>query len=579
MKRCPECRRDYFDDSLLYCLEDGSVLVQGSVASPDAPPTAIMHGTIYPNEAGTRPQMDTTEQTMVLPAGAETEPQGSLKSGPERQSLSAHRAAKPLLITLVLAGIVLSGFFGYRYLTATDQITSIAVMPFVNESVNEDVEYLSDGIAESLINSLTEIEQLKVIARTTAFRFKGKEIDPQTVGKELNVRAILMGRVRQTGDQLNIQVDLIDTSNGGQLWGKEYQRPIADVLNIKQAIAKEVTENLRLRLVGEQREKLNASERTNAEAYQAYLRGRFYWNKRTLEGFRKAIEEFRESIEKDPAYAPAYAGLADSYLLMGDFANLPMSEVLPQAKAAAEKALQIDGSLAEAHTSLGMIYTKEWQWDKAEASYKKAIELNPNYPIAHHWLAGYYLSKGQAVEALEEVRRAYELDPLSSLLGHNYAYNLLLNDRVDEAFQQAKKVVEIEPDNFIAHRALGMAYLRQKRNEEALGELQKAVELSGGRDDYTLAELGYFYAVTGDRDKAVELAKELEERYSRREAKGVWIAMIYAALDEKDKAFALLEKEFQAHNELLTRIVWFHYDNLRSDPRYADLRKRMGLQP
>jgi TolB-like protein len=317
-----------------------------------------------------------------------------------------------VLLILILAAASVGYWFYTHRTSTTKQIESIAVLPFQNASGNADTEYLSDGISEALINSLTELQQLKVIARSTAFRYKGRDVDPQAVGRELNVRAVLMGRVRQMGDRLNIQVDLVDASTGAQLWGGEYERQIADLLSIKQAIAREVTEKLRLRLSGNEQQQLAKRDTTNPEAYQFYLRGRYYLNKRTADGIRKAITEFQQAIERDPNYALGYVGLVDSFLLLGNYADVPSTETLPKARAAVDRALQIDESLAEAHTSLAEIHRQQWRWTEAEQEFRRALALDPNYPTAHHWFSIYFRIKGQFDDALRGSKRAQELDPL-----------------------------------------------------------------------------------------------------------------------------------------------------------------------
>ena len=301
---------------------------------------------------------------------------------------------------------------------------SIAVLPFDNATRNADTEYLSDGIAEALINSLTELQQLKVIARSTAFRYKGKQIDPQGVGRELNVRTVLMGVVRLGGDRLNVQVDLVDAVTGSQLWGQEYERKLADVVAVKQALVRDVTEKLKLKLTGEQQQRLTLRDTTNPDAYQFYLRGRYYWNKRTAENLKRAMEQFQQAVDKDPNYALAYAGLSDCYSLLEGYAGTPANETWPKAKAFAERALQLDSSLAEAHTSLGYAYNGLWRWGEAEEEFKRAIKLNPNYPTAHHWYSLYLLDVGRMAEGKAEITRAYELDPLSLIIGITVTYPL-----------------------------------------------------------------------------------------------------------------------------------------------------------
>ena len=478
------------------------------------------------------------------------------------------------LIVMLAIGLVY--WFFVRRVVNPGQLESIAVLPFQNASNDAGIDYLADGISESLINSLTELQQLKVIARNTAFRYKAKEVDAQTVGRELDVRAVLMGRIRQAGDRINIQVDLVDASNGAQLWGEEYERSVSDVLTVKQTIAREVTAKLRLRLTGEQQQQLTKRDTTNPEAYQFYLRGRYYWNKRTAENLKKAIQEFQQALDRDPNFALGYVGVADCYLLLQQYAGAPASETLPQARAALERALQIDGTLAEAHASLGMVNEGLYRWAEAEEEFKRAISLNPNYPTAHHWFALSHLSRRQFDDALSEMKRAQELDPLSPIIGSTLAMTYLLKSKPDLALAQCKRVIELEPNFPSAHLYLGWSYTKLGRNDEALAELEKAVELSG-RAGFYLEDLGYLYAVNGRRKEALAILKELQEKNAKGESSFESVAAVYAGLGDRDQVFAWLEKGFQVHDDLTSVVWWFDYDDLRSDPRYADLVRRTGL--
>jgi serine/threonine-protein kinase len=490
------------------------------------------------------------------------------------------RGVAAILAAITLLSVAgLAYYFYFARSGSRTAIDSIAVLPFANTSNDPNTEYLSDGISEALINSLTELRQLKVIARSTAFRYKGREVDPQAVGRELNVRAVLMGRVRQMGDTLNIQVDLVDAATGAQLWGEEYERKISDVLSIKQALAREVTEKLRLRLSGDEQRQLTKSDTTNAEAYQFYLKGRYFWNKRTADGIRKAIEQFQQVIERDPNYALGYVGLADCYVLLEQYAGVPTSETLPKARAAADRALQIDDSLAEAHASSALIYQNQWRWAEAEEEFKDAIRLNPNYPTSHHWFSIYFQIKRQFDDYLREIKRAQELDPLSPIISENVAEAYFLKNDLHAAIEQCQRIIELDPRFPLAHRTLGFVYLKQRRYEEATAEFQKAVELSGRESQY-LSNLGYHYAKTGRRAEALRILKELEEKYAKRESIGMYLGGVYAGLDDKDQVFAWLERDFQQRNGTLAYMTWwFSFEDLRSDPRYADLVRRMGLEP
>ena len=340
-----------------------------------------------------------------------------------------------------------------------------------------------------------------MIARNTAFRYKGKDVDAEQIGRDLSVRAVLTGRVRQVGDRLNIQVDLVDAVTGAQLWGEEYDRPAADALSIKQAIAREITDKLRLRLSGEQQQQMIAGDTKNAEAYQSYLRGRFYWNRRTADGVQKAISEFQQAIERDPNFALGYVGLADSYGLLEEYAGTPTSETLPKARAAVDRALQIDDSLAEAHTSLAFIHQKQWRWAESEREFKRAIALNPNYPTTHHWFSIYFRIKRQFDESLRHIKRAQELDPLSPVISSNVAQIYFIKGDVDAAIGQWEKTIELNPNYPGGHSNLGMARVIQGRHEEGIALIEKAVMLSG-RAGNDLGDLGYSYAVAGRRSEA-----------------------------------------------------------------------------
>jgi len=504
------------------------------------------------------------------------------QTAPVTESLTSrikqHR--RSLMIWLALLVVAAAGL-AYLFQSArpASAIDSIAVLPLVNASNDPNTEYLSDGISEALINSLTELQQLRVIARSTAFRYKGREVDPQAVGRELNVRAVLMGRVRQVADTLNIQVDLVDAYTGAQLWGKEYERKISDVLSVKQTIAREVTDKLRLRLSGDEQQRLARRDTTNAQAYQFYLKGRYYWNKRSPEGIRKAIEQFQQALDRDPNYALGYVGVADCYLQMEQYAGVPASEIVPKAKAAADRALQLDDSLSEAHASSASICQKQWRWAEAEEEIKRAISLNPNYPTAHHWYAYYFYIKRQFDDAMREIKRAHELDPLSPVISENVANIYLLKNDLNSAVEQCQRTIELDPGFADVHYILGFAYLKRGRNEEATAEFQKAVALSGRAGTY-LGNLGYCYAVTGRRAEALAILKELEEKHTRRESSGQFLAGVYTGLGDKDQAFAWLEKDFAQRSGQLPTIAWrLHFDDLRSDPRYADLVRRMDLTP
>ena len=568
MKRCPQCRRDYYDDTLVFCLEDGSALIQGSVPAPvessDEPMTAILHETAPPSDPVTVAHIQNTEQTAVFPSG-----------------ITAHKKKgfdkRLLLAPLAIAIIVLAGFITYRYFTPTNRIESIAVMPFVNESGNPDVEYLSDGMTETLIKSLSNLPDLDVKPRSAVFRYKGKDTDLPTIGKELNVQAILNGRVIQRGDQLALSLELVDVVRNRLIWSERYERKQSDLVELQSEIAKDVSTRLSPKLSGAQETKVTKAAAADPEAYQAYLRGRYFWNRRTTENIQKAIEQFKLATNRDSNYALAYAGLGDCYAVLAEYSGLPSSETAPQAKAYAERAISIDPQLAEPHATLGTALRQMWQWSEAEKEYKRAIELNPNYPTVYHWYSILLKEMDRKDEAAPVIKRARELDPLSSVIGINLAELYQEQNNHEAAIETCLKVIELDPNYATAYEDLGVSYVMMGRKAEAISAGQKSVELSK-RAGVALGSMGFIYAQAGDRLKALEVIKELEEKYERKESIGFDLATVYAGLGEKDKAFEWLERDFQTRNGKLGSIRYTKtLERLRSDERFKDLLERMNL--
>ncbi len=454
-------------------------------------------------------------------------------------------------------------------------------MPFENAAADPEAEYLSDGITESLINILAQLPKLHVMARSTVFRYKGQAIDPQAVGRELNVRAVLTGRVSQRGDTLSIATELVDVANGWQLWGEQYHRKRADLLAVQDAMAREIAGRLRLRLTGEEKKRLARRYTRNTDAYHCYLKGRYYWNKRTTEDLKRGIEFFKQAIEKDPHYTLAYAGLADSYYLLAGtaFAALAPGEAFPKAKVAALKALELDDSLAEAHTSLATILVNEWDWGGAAKEFKRSIELNPGYATARHWYAFYLTSLGRLDEAIREGQRAQELDPLSVIINRDLGLIYYYARKPDRAIEQYCKSLELDPNFALTHQALGRAYLLKGMREDALAALRLAAALSS--DSVAMcAALAHALAVTGSVVEARKILADLIERSRRSYVSPTNIAVVYAGLGENDEAMEWLEKALAEHNAgLMTLKVHPVFDPLRSDPRYQDLLRRIGLPP
>ena len=586
MKRCPQCNRVESDEALKFCRIDGAVLVDDSTAADEysstrvLPPSQTGEASVVHTDPG-HPPGTTRGLAQAKPATVATAGLSSANRAAVADSLvrrfNRHQTAAIIIAALAITAVVVFSYFYFTRRSATT-IDSIAVLPFVNQNRDPESEYLSDGLTESIINSLTQLPSLRVSPRSTVFQYKGKETDPLKVGSDLGVRAVLTGRLLQRGDNLIVSAELLDVRDKKQIWGEQYNRKLADALVVQQEISREISGRLRTKLSGEEQKQLTRRDTSNPEAYGFYLKGRYYWNKRTAENLRKAMEQFQQAADKDPNYALAYAGLADCYSMLVEYSGASASETMPKARAFAERALQLDGSLAEAHTSLAWWYYMSWQWDACETEFKRAIELNPNYPTAHQWYSQVFRDRGRFDQAMSEAKRAQELDPLSLIIGQNVAQNyLLLRGDRNSAIEEARRLIDLDPNYPRAHEVLGWAYLKQGHNSEAIGELQKAVDLSSGKDRRIFSSIGYAYAISGKREQALSLLKELEARYERHEAHGKDVAAVYAGLGDKEQAFAWLERDFQARVGQLSRIRWeMPYESLRSDPRFADLLRRMG---
>ena len=490
--------------------------------------------------------------------------------------INQHRLAAGLVVLAIIAGVLGLGFY-LRANTSEAAIKSIAVMPFVNESGTSDAEYLSDGMTETLIKSLSNLSNLDVKPRSAVFRYKGKETDLQTIGKELNVQAILNGRVAQRGAQITLSLELVDVLKNSVLWTERYQRNQSDLVSLQSEIAKDLSTKLKSKLSGAEETKVSKTATADPEAYQAYLKGRYYWNRRTAENLKKAIEQFRLATDRDPNYALAFVGLADCYAVLNEYAGTPTSETIPKAKAYAERALAIDAQLAEPHATLGLINEALWQWSEAEKEFKRAIELNPTYPTAYHWYSIFLKNVGRNDEAAAMIKRAQELDPLSSVIAVNVSRMHQLQNNHEASIENSLKLIELDPNFGPAYEYLALSYLKQGRNAEAIAAAEKAVELSN-RSSISVGDLGFVYASTKKPAEAMKLIRELEDKYARKEAIGQYIAPIYVGLGDKDKAFEWLEKDFQARNGKLVEIRWqLQFESLRDDPRYKDLIKGMNL--
>jgi TolB-like protein/Flp pilus assembly protein TadD len=459
----------------------------------------------------------------------------------------------------------------------TGRIDSLAVLPFANASGDPAAEDLTDGVTESLIYGLSQVPRLRVMARSTMFRFKGRDADPQAVGRELNVRAVVTGRVSQRGDTLLVQTELVDAANGWLLWAERYNRKVEDVFAVHEAIAREIAEKLQVRLTGEEQKRLTKRQTDDPAAYQLYLKGRFYWNKRNADATRKGIEYFRQAIEQDPGYALAYVGLADSYNILGFYSVVAPRDANPKAKAAARRALELDDGLAEAHASLGYaLHYYDWDWAGAERAFRKAIELNPNYPTAHHWYAIYLAERGRFQEADEEIRRALEADPLSLVINTAVAWNHYFERRFAESVAEFQKALELDPSFVVAHVWLAQTLQQLSRHDEAVEECRKALALAP-LDPFAIGALGVVVAAAGRREEAGSILERLAELARRRYVSPYYFAEIHLALGEIDETFAWLERSFADRaTPLVLLAVDPRLDPIRSDPRFAELMCRVG---
>lgn len=457
---------------------------------------------------------------------------------------------------------------------------ALAVLPFTNGNADPELEYLCDGISESLITNLSQLPGLRIMARSTVFRYKGKEADPQTVAKDLAVRSVLSGRVSQWGETLTIGVELVDGDDGSLLWGERYRRQLTDIFSVQEDISREISGKLHVELTSADRERLRKRHTEDTEAYQLYLRGRYFWNKRTGEGLEKALEYFRQAIERDPTYALAYAGLSDCFNLLGLYSGVAPRESMPKAKAAARRALQIDGSLAEAHTSLA--YAKlyyDWDWNGAERAFQKALHLNPNYATAHHWYHEFLTAMGRFEEQRSEVLQARDLDPLSVIIDTEIGWGLYYARQNEEAIRELRKTLEIDPNFPVTHLILGLAYLQTGMSESAVTEIESSLALLGDKPfPLGLGLLGNAYAASGRGSDARQLLARLTDLSSQRYVSGYHHALIHTGLGENDQAFDQLRR---ACEERYDRLIYLKveplFDLLRPDPRFEQLLHFVGL--
>jgi serine/threonine protein kinase/tetratricopeptide (TPR) repeat protein len=462
-------------------------------------------------------------------------------------------------------------------LATAGAMDSIAVLPFANISGNPDLEYLTDGITDSLINSLSQLRGMRVVARTTVFKYKGQPIDPETAGRALKVRAILMGRVAQRGEFLDVQSELVDVQEGSQLWGQQYRHKLTDIFVVQETIAREITKKLKLKLTRAKMERLTRRYTEDSEAYQLFLRGRYYWNKRTPAWMRKGIEHFELAIQKDPGYALAHAGLADCYALLGSYGALSPQEAFQKSRDSALNALAIDKTLADAHSPLAFVQGfYEWDWRGAERGFKRAIDLSPSFPT-FHWYGYLLMALGRLDEAFVNIRQALDSDPLALVINAQLAWAMQFARRYDDAIEQARKTLEMDPAYGLAHLWMGLSYLHKGSHDVAISSLQTAHK-NLDMAPIVLGALGYAYAINGRSEEAHQALVQLAADAQRHYVTPVAQALIYIGLGELDQAFEWFEKALEDRSWWL---AWLKvdplFDRARSDPRFPLLMSRVGL--
>ena len=509
---------------------------------------------------------------------------GVTAPAPDRKRWVAYGVAGALGALLLVVAVVLFASSSRR------PINSVAILPFVNDSKDPNVEYLSDGITESIINSLSQLPNLTVMSRNAVFRFKGSNLDPVEAGRSLNVGAVLTGRLVKRDDRFVIKTELIKVADGSQLWGDEYNSSLADIFSVQEEVSKKISQNLRLRLTGQDEEKLAKRYTHDAEAYQLYLKGRYFWNRRNEEGFRSGIEYFKRAEEKDPTFALAFSGLADSYALLCDIGVVRPVDEMPKAKAAAQKAVDADPTLAEAYTSRAFVrLAYDWDWLGAQSDFQQALKLNPKYPTAHQWYASYLMQMGKFSLAKQEIEEAHNLDPLSPIISANSGLYSYYEHNYDDAIAKYKVTLQSDPDFWVARHYLALAYVQKGMHQEAIAELRKLIKAppSGPIPDQVVeaeceasSSLGFAYGIGGKRSEAQAILNQIEALSKRRYVSPLYFAIVYAGLKDNDKAIEYLNQAFEARHPGLVLIrIEPMFDSLRSDERYQALIKRFEPIP
>ena len=531
---------------------------------------------------------ETSEEPQVrtkptIPPGSVVETRGpmtalSLSTPRNRKRRNAALGLLAIAILIVAVAIPTVVIRNARSGSTSKTIESVAVLPFNNLSNDPELDYLSEGITENLINRLSQVSRLKIIAHNSVFRYKGKQVDPQKVGGELGVQAILIGRLEARGGELSISGELVDARDGTHLWGDHYERKLSDLQSLQGELAQDMASALRLQLSGEEKTRFGQGYTRNAEAYQLYIKGRYFWNKRTTEGMKKGLESFEQAIRLDPDYAAAYVGLADCYGVLSQVGDFSPNDVMPKAKAAALDALRIDETLAEAHASLAMIdELYDWNWKSADTEFKRAIELNPNYATAHHWYAMYLSAMGRNDEALAEIRRAEALDPVSLITDTNEGWILFCARQYDQAINKLQATIEMDPNFANAHYKLALVYEIKGMYKEAVEEHLKSKALSGDISE-NVEKLKAAYATSGSKGYYREELRQLKDTSTRGYVLPKYFVLTELQLGNTEETLKWLEAAYKERTEPMVYLrVDPRFDSLRSDPRFEDLLRRVNL--
>ena len=563
MKHCPECNRNYADPTLSFCLQDGAPLLLGAAVNESD--TAIFRGGL-PSEAPTRlVNAQVSWPTESIPV-------------PPRSPRSAHSWKKPALLvgTIAIIGVV-ALVAGYRYSSpsGSNQIESVAVLPFENGSGDPSLDYLSDGLSETLIDKLSELPQLKVIARNSSFKYRGPAIELKDVAHELGVRAIVTGKVARLGDNLNVRVEMVDAMENRQLWSEQYNRKATDLLSVQREISQTASDKLRLKLSGSQVQQLSKPGTADSQAYELVLKGRFYDNKGGTENRNRAREFFQQAVLKDPNYALAYAELASSYSETAAHSEDDQKEYLSKAETAARRALELDGSLPQTYLALGFLAVHAWKWVTAEQDLKRAIELNPNLPDSHRSYSAFLSRMSRHDEAIAEAMRARELDPLSLETNRVLGYRLYHARKYDESIAVSQKIIEMDPTFSGAFCIMAYAHRAKGQFKEAIRGYHEAIRL-GDKSTSIQIYLGEAFVGNGELKKAQSMLKQLQT--TKEYVSPAELAILYGALGDTESAFASLNKAYEDRDLQLQFLkVEPSYDRLRGDPRFQELVRRVGL--